>query len=82
MSVGLVWFKRDLRLRDHAALAEAASWLMNHLRWDVQDDVARFLASPDSSDLLPVLAARLDGSVLDAARFQSLYPGQALTPRD
>ena len=24
MSVGLVWFKRDLRLRDHAALAEAA----------------------------------------------------------
>ena len=25
MSVGLVWFKRDLRLRDHAALAEAAA---------------------------------------------------------
>jgi len=24
MSVGLVWFKRDLRLRDHAALAQAA----------------------------------------------------------
>lgn len=32
--------------------------------------------------LLPVLAARLDGKPLDAARFQTLYPDQVVTPRD
>ena len=30
----------DDRIEGDAALAEVASWLMNHLRWDLQDDVA------------------------------------------
>lgn len=46
----------------------------------VQD--GRLLLRGADGVLLPVLAARLDGSALDAARFQSLYPGQALAPRD
>lgn len=28
-----------------AALAEAAAWLMKHLRWDLQDDLARWLGN-------------------------------------
>lgn len=52
----------------------------NGLALLVQD--GRLLLRGADGVLLPVLAARLDGSVLDAARFQSLYPGQALTPRD
>lgn len=35
----------DVSIEGDAALAEAASWLMNHLRWDVQDDVARWMGT-------------------------------------
>jgi ubiquinone biosynthesis protein UbiJ len=35
----------DVRIEGDAALAEVASWLMNHLRWDIQDDVARLLGN-------------------------------------
>lgn len=35
----------DVRIEGDAALAEVASWLMNHLRWDIQDDVARMLGN-------------------------------------
>ena len=32
----------DVSIEGNAALAEAAAWLMKHLRWDVQDDLARW----------------------------------------
>ncbi|MDX9844059.1 MAG: hypothetical protein RBT42_09905 [Aquabacterium sp.] len=35
----------DVRIEGDAALAEVASWLMTHLRWDIQDDVARLLGN-------------------------------------
>lgn len=35
----------DVRIEGDAALAEAASWLMTHLRWDIQDDVARLMGN-------------------------------------
>lgn len=35
----------DVQIEGDAALAEAASWLMKHLRWDIQDDVARLLGN-------------------------------------
>jgi len=35
----------EVKIEGDAALAEAASWLMKNLRWDVQDDVARWLGN-------------------------------------
>lgn len=35
----------DVRIEGDAALAEVASWLMNHLRWDIEEDVARLLGN-------------------------------------
>ncbi len=33
----------EVQIEGDAALAETASWLMKHLRWDLEDDVARWL---------------------------------------
>lgn len=35
----------EVNIEGDAGLAEAASWLMKNLRWDVQDDVARWLGN-------------------------------------
>jgi len=35
----------EVTIEGDAALAEAASWLMKNLRWDIQDDVARVLGN-------------------------------------
>lgn len=35
----------DVAIEGDAALAEVASWLMNNLRWDAQDDVARWMGT-------------------------------------
>ncbi len=37
-----------------AALAEAASWLMKNLRWDIEDDLARWLGTTPSQVLKTV----------------------------
>lgn len=33
----------EVKIEGDAALAEVASWLMKNLRWDIQDDLARWL---------------------------------------
>lgn len=35
----------EVQIEGNASLAEAASWLMKHLRWDIQDDVARLVGN-------------------------------------
>ncbi len=35
----------EVSIEGDAALAEAASWLMKNLRWDLQDDLARWLGN-------------------------------------
>ena len=35
----------EVNIEGDAALAEVASWMMKNLRWDVQDDVARWLGT-------------------------------------
>lgn len=35
----------EVNIEGDAALAEVASWLMKNLRWDIQDDVARWLGT-------------------------------------
>lgn len=37
-----------------AALAEAVSWLMKNLRWDIEDDLARWLGMPPTQMLKTV----------------------------
>jgi ubiquinone biosynthesis protein UbiJ len=44
----------DVQIEGDAALAEVASWLMKNLRWDVQDDVARWLGTPPAELLRKV----------------------------
>lgn len=40
---GLRGERPDVQIEGDAALAETASWLMKNLRWDVEDDIARWL---------------------------------------
>lgn len=40
---GLRGQRPEVQIEGDAALAETASWLMKNLRWDVEDDVARWL---------------------------------------
>jgi len=40
---GLRGERPDVQIEGDAALAETASWLMKHLRWDLEDDLARWL---------------------------------------
>ena len=35
----------EVNIEGDAALAEVASWMMKNLRWDVQDDIARWLGN-------------------------------------
>jgi ubiquinone biosynthesis protein UbiJ len=35
----------EVNIEGDAALAEVASWMMKNLRWDIQDDVARWLGT-------------------------------------
>ncbi|MBP7131698.1 MAG: hypothetical protein KBA70_02945 [Aquabacterium sp.] len=60
----------EVRIEGDAALAEVASWLMNHLRWDVQDDVARLLGNAPAEWL------RAIGDTVRQA-VQRWRPGQA-----
>lgn len=59
----------DVRIEGDAALAEVASWLMNHLRWDIQDDVARLMGNAPAEWLRTV-----GGAVRQA--LQRWRPGQ------
>lgn len=40
---GLRGERPEVQIEGDAALAEVASWLMKNLRWDVEDDLARWL---------------------------------------
>ena len=53
-----------------AALAEAASWLMKNLRWDIEDDLARWLGTTPSQVLAGV------GAQVKQA-FSRLRPGSS-----
>ena len=44
----------EVNIEGDANLAEVASWLMKNLRWDVQDDVARFLGNTPAEALRKV----------------------------
>jgi len=44
----------EVNIEGDANLAEVASWMMKNLRWDVQDDVARFLGNTPAEALRKV----------------------------
>lgn len=47
----------DVQIEGDAALAEVASWMMKNLRWDVQDDLARWLGTAPAEMLRSVGAS-------------------------
>jgi len=58
----------DVQIEGDAALAEVASWLMKNLRWDLQDDVARWLGSTPAE-----LLRKVGGGIREA--LQRWKPG-------
>jgi len=44
----------EVNIEGDANLAEVASWMMKNLRWDIQDDVARFLGNTPAEALRKV----------------------------
>lgn len=47
----------EVNIEGDAALAEVASWMMKNLRWDVQDDIARWLGTAPAELLRSVGAS-------------------------
>ena len=44
----------EVNIEGDANLAEVASWMMKNLRWDIQDDVARFVGNAPAEVLRKV----------------------------
>ena len=44
----------EVNIEGDASLAEVASWMMKNLRWDIQDDVARFVGNTPAEVLRKV----------------------------
>jgi ubiquinone biosynthesis accessory factor UbiJ len=44
----------EVQIEGDAQLAEAVSWLMKNLRWDIEDDLARWLGTPPTQLLKSV----------------------------
>lgn len=65
----------DIAIEGDAAFAEAVSWLMKNLRWDIQDDLARWLGNTPSQ-LLKTMADQVMAAL---ARWRpgSGVPGQS-----
>ncbi|MCH8179189.1 MAG: hypothetical protein IIA02_05295 [Proteobacteria bacterium] len=55
---GLRGERPEVQIEGDAALAEVASWLMKNLRWDLEDDVARWLGHTPA-ELLRQLGAQV-----------------------
>jgi ubiquinone biosynthesis protein UbiJ len=53
----------DVKIEGDVALAEVAAWLMKNLRWDVQDDVARWLGGTPA-EALRVAGARIRDALM------------------
>ncbi len=66
----------DVKIEGDVALAEVAAWLFKNLRWDVQDDVARWMGHTPA-EMLRVAGARLR----DALQRWRPAPGGAEAPR-
>jgi ubiquinone biosynthesis protein UbiJ len=50
-----------------ATLATDVSWLMDNLRWDVQDDLARFIGDAPAQQIT-LVGGRIAGGLRDALR--------------
>ena len=50
----------EVAIEGDAALAEVASWMMKNLRWDIQDDVARWMGTAPAEMLRTVGAGIKD----------------------
>jgi ubiquinone biosynthesis protein UbiJ len=52
----------EVNIEGDAALAEVASWMMKNLRWDVQDDIARWMGTAPA-ELLRTVGASIRDSL-------------------
>jgi len=67
----------DVKIEGDVALAEVAAWLLKNLRWDMQDDVARWMGHTPA-EMLRVAGARLR----DALQRWRPAPGGAQASRN
>lgn len=51
----------EVAIEGDAALAEVASWMMKNLRWDIQDDIARWMGTAPAEMLRTIGASIKDG---------------------
>jgi ubiquinone biosynthesis protein UbiJ len=67
----------EVNIEGDAALAEVASWMMKNLRWDVQDDIARWLGNTPAE-----LLRNVGGSIKQALqRWRPQHGGSPGMPR-
>jgi len=74
LAQGLAGQRPPVEISGDAALATDVSWLMDNLRWDVQDDIARFVGQSAAHELGRVgstLAAGLREAAAAIARVTS-----------
>jgi ubiquinone biosynthesis protein UbiJ len=68
-----------VRIEGHVALASELSWLAEHLRWDIEEDLARLLGDAPAHALAQAArrAAQALRAWLPARPGASVFPGGA-----
>lgn len=83
MARGLSGERPSVEISGDAALATDVSWLMDNLRWDVQDDLARIVGEAPAHELARIgqrLAAGLREAVTALAGIATRVAGSAQGP--
>ena len=68
MAHALAGTRPKIEISGDAAFASDLNWLIDNLRWDVQDDLAR-VVGPAPAQAIARVAGGMAGAVRDAARF-------------
>lgn len=85
MAQGLVGQRPAVDVSGDSALAGDVSWLMDNLRWDIEDDLARFIGQAPAHELSRIgrpVAAAMRGALSTIAGFATGRGARASAPQD
>ena len=85
MAQGLVGQRPTVDVSGDSALAGEVSWLMDNLRWDIEDDLARFIGQAPAHELSRIgrpVAAAMRSALSAIAGFATGRTGPTASPQD
>jgi len=72
--------KPTVRIEGDVQLAAEVNWLTEHVRWDIEEDLARLIGDVPAHTLSQGVQGMVSGLRQFAAKAASLMPGQSKTP--